>query len=239
MKPSVYIETTIPSYLTARPSRDVIRLAHQLATREWWDRRADYELYTSRLVWTECQRGDAEAARDRLATLDGIPLIAYTPQVQILADELIRLVPLPPKAASDAIHIAIAAMHGIDILLTWNCAHIANVVLQPRIAAACLAAGCVAPTLATPLQIPPARSFPMIDTDILAEIRAVREEFARAHDYDLAKMSHALMMLDRESDRPVVSRPPRTPGDANALVLEMRQAMSKNLLTGGISNEAA
>src|SRR5437588_9710250 len=73
MKPTVYVETTIPSYLTAWPSRDLVRAAHQQITREWWARRDRFDLYASRLVVQECQGGDPEAAADRLAALAGIP----------------------------------------------------------------------------------------------------------------------------------------------------------------------
>src|SRR2546430_8489882 len=120
MKPSVYVETTVPSYLTAWPSRDLVRAAHQQITREWWARRDGFELYTSRLVVQECQAGDPEAAAERLAALAGIPLLEQETDLADLAAALLRDVPLPAKAA-DALHIATAAVHGMQYLLTWNC----------------------------------------------------------------------------------------------------------------------
>lgn len=153
MRPSVYIETTIPSYLAARPSQDVVRSAHQQITREWWRRRSEFELFSSRLVIGECQAGDPQAAADRLAVLAGISLLEQIDPVADLAEALIRDVPLPPKAAADALHIAIAAVHGIEYLLAWNCTHIANVVLRPRIEGVCLAAGYQPPLICTPEEL--------------------------------------------------------------------------------------
>src|SRR5205823_7388906 len=94
MRPTVYIETTIPSYLTAWPSRDLVRAAHQQITQEWWSQRALFELYSSRLVVRECQAGDPEAAAQRLEALRGIPLLEQTAEVGSLAQALLRGVPL-------------------------------------------------------------------------------------------------------------------------------------------------
>lgn len=121
MRPRVYVETTIPSYLTAWPSRDLLRAAHQQVTREWWDRRDAFDLFISPLVLVECQAGDPTAAAVRLAAVAGLPLLDPTEEVAALADALARAVPVPPRAAADAIHIAMAAVHGMQYLLTWNC----------------------------------------------------------------------------------------------------------------------
>src|SRR5205814_1475831 len=101
MKPRIYIETTIPSYLTAWPSRDLVRAAHQQITREWWARRDEFELYSSRLVVQECQAGDPQASADRLAALAGLPLLEQTTEAAALAEALIQGVPLPERAAAD------------------------------------------------------------------------------------------------------------------------------------------
>ena len=155
MKPTVYVETTIPSYLTAWPSRDLVRAAHQQITREWWARRDGFDLYLSRLVIQECQAGDALAAVDRLTALAGIPLLEQAVAETELAEALVRDVPLPAKAAADALHIATAAVHGIRYLLTWNCTHIANVALRPQIEAVCRAAGFEPPLICTPEELTP------------------------------------------------------------------------------------
>jgi hypothetical protein len=154
MRSRVYLETTVPSYLAAWPSRDLIRAAHQQITREWWANRHSFELYSSRLVVLECQAGDPQAAAERLATLAGVPLLEQTPEAAVLAEALVRGVPLPERAAADALHIAIAAVHGVDYLLTWNCTHIANVTLRPQIEAVCRAAGYASPLICTPEELP-------------------------------------------------------------------------------------
>jgi predicted nucleic acid-binding protein len=154
MKPTVYIETTIPSYLTAWPSRDLVRAAHQQITREWWGRRDRFELFTSRLVIQECQAGDAQAAIDRIEAIAEVPLLEQDANIVSLAERLLQEVPLPARAAADALHIATAAIHGMQYLLTWNCTHIANVVLRPQIEAVCRSAGYEAPLICTPEQLP-------------------------------------------------------------------------------------
>src|SRR3954469_12588649 len=114
MKPRVYVETTIPSCLTAWPSRDLVRAAQQQVTREWWDRRITFDLYVSRMVLVECQAGDATAAAERLAALAGLPVLEPTTEAATLAEALVRDVPLPARAAADALHIAIAAVNGMQ-----------------------------------------------------------------------------------------------------------------------------
>jgi predicted nucleic acid-binding protein len=154
MAQRVYIETTIPSYLTAWPSRSVVRAAHQQLTRQWWEtRREDFDLVVSQLVLDECAAGDADAAEKRLELLRGIPVLAVTEPVGPLAATIIRDLNLPPKAVNDGVHVALAAAHGVEYLLTWNCTHIANAAYRERIAAACVAAGFRAPVVATPEEL--------------------------------------------------------------------------------------
>jgi hypothetical protein len=153
MKPTVYLETTIPSYLTAWPSRDVVRAGEQQVTRDWWARRSEFELRVSSLVLLECGAGDADAASLRLAAVEGVPVLAQTPEAETLADALLREVPLPEKASADALHIAVAAVHGVSYLLTWNCTHIANAALRPRIEASCRRMGYEPPVICTPMEL--------------------------------------------------------------------------------------
>lgn len=101
----------------------------------------------------ECTAGDAEAAARRLARVRELQLLDIGPEVTDLARSLVTSIPLPPRAAADALHIAIAARHGIDYLLTWNCAHIANAELRPRIEHACIAHGYTPPILCTPEEL--------------------------------------------------------------------------------------
>ena len=210
MKPRVYLETTIPSYLTTWPSRDLIRAAHQQLTREWWDRRAGFDLFISRSVVTECRAGDPDAAAARMAALVGLPLLEQSEDVGALAEALVRGVPLPPQAAADALHIATAAVHGMDYLVTWNCAHIANVILRPRIEALCQARGHTPPLIlyAGRISRTPGGTV-MIEDDIIREIRATREAFAAANGYDVRAMAATLREMDRLGSERVVRLSPK------------------------------
>jgi predicted nucleic acid-binding protein len=153
-QPRVYLETTIISYLTAHPSRDLIVAAHQQLTHQWWEnRRADFELYASQLVVQESSAGDAAMAKRRLEILDPLPLLTVTQDAVDLARALTVRGPLPKKAALDALHIAVAAVHGTDFLLTWNCKHIANAQMQTAVAAKCRAAGYEPPVICTPEEL--------------------------------------------------------------------------------------
>jgi hypothetical protein len=153
-KPTPYLETSVISYLAALPSRDPVTARNQQITREWWDaRRMDYELRTSEFVTEEAEQGDLVYARRRLALLEGIRVVAAEPPAGRLASELLRSVPLPEKAAHDAAHIAIAAVGGMEYLLTWNCKHIANPRLQTRIRQVVRKAGFVEPVLCTPAEL--------------------------------------------------------------------------------------
>jgi len=154
MKKRVYIETTIPSYLTAWPSRDLIIAAHQQITRDWWqNERVEYELYLSAPVLRESAGGDEEAARLRLESLAEIVELAVTEEAESLADSLRLAVPLPERAAVDALHISVATVSGMDYLLTWNCTHIANATLRSRIESVCRSQGYAAPIICTPEEL--------------------------------------------------------------------------------------
>jgi predicted nucleic acid-binding protein len=154
MKPKIYIETTIPSYLTARPSRDLIRAAHQEITREWWeDRRSAFELFVSQAVIQEAGAGDPTAAAERLALLTDLPVLVIATEVESFGQELLHRLPLPLKAAVDALHISYAAVYGMDYLLTWNCKHIANATLRKRIITVCESSGYTPPLICTPEEL--------------------------------------------------------------------------------------
>ncbi len=154
MKPSVYLETTIISYLAAWPSRDLVLAGHQQLTRDWWEtRRGEYDLCISEAVVQELQDGDPDAATRRLALVDGIRLIFVTPENLALAVEMARRSGLPAKAGIDALHVTLAAAHKIDFLMTWNCKHIAGAGFRPRIESACRAIGLHPPVIATPMDM--------------------------------------------------------------------------------------
>ncbi|MEI7923745.1 MAG: type II toxin-antitoxin system VapC family toxin [Planctomycetota bacterium] len=150
----VYVETTIVSYLTARPSRDLIIAAHQQITHEWWETcQENYELCVSELVLDEAGAGDAQAAQERLIVLQTMLVIETTTEALRLAEDLLRAGALPRKAAVDALHIAIAATKAIPYLLTWNCRHLANATMRPVIEAVCIAKGFKAPIICTPEEL--------------------------------------------------------------------------------------
>jgi predicted nucleic acid-binding protein len=154
MKPRLYLETTIPSYLVARPSKDLRLAADQQATREWWDqRRHDFDLFVSEVVVSEAGRGDSECAATRLEKLRHIPILDPLPAGEQLAERLLTEGIIPPVAADDAIHLGFAAAHKMDYLLTWNCRHINNRALQRRIEHACVACGLICPVICTPTEL--------------------------------------------------------------------------------------
>ncbi|WP_437953677.1 type II toxin-antitoxin system VapC family toxin [Sorangium sp. So ce296] len=155
MRPRVYVETSILSYLTALPSRDIIQAARQQVTIGWWARRDEFELFLSDPVLTEARRGDPAAAARRLGAAAGIAVLAGTEEAETLAAILIKRAAMPPKAIVDAAHVAIAAVHGLDFLLTWNCTHIANATMRPRIESVCRDSGFRPPVICTPDELPP------------------------------------------------------------------------------------
>jgi predicted nucleic acid-binding protein len=154
MKPTVYLETTFISYLTARPSRDLLVAGHQQVTRDWWEQCADqYDLHASEVVTSEAGSGDKGAAEKRLEALQSVSFLELTEEVRALARELLRRKAVPREAEEDALHIAVAAVHGMDYLLTWNCAHIANARMKHAIEAVCLSLGYEAPVICTPEEL--------------------------------------------------------------------------------------
>lgn len=149
--PRLYIETTIPSYLTARRSRDLRLAAHQEVTEEWWsDHRHEYDLYISDLVLDEAGDGDAEFASARVASLAGIQILDVTEEVDELAGRLLAGGLIPAKAVQDAFHVAVSAVHEMDFLLTWNCTHINNVNIIRRMERICAEAGFACPVICSP-----------------------------------------------------------------------------------------
>ena len=151
MKPKLYLESTIPSYYVARPSRDLIMAAQQQMTREWWmRRRKDFDIYVSQVVIDEVVAGDREMARQRRELLKPFGQLELSPEATSLAVALIRSGPLPRKATRDALHIAVSAVHEMQFLLTWNCRHIANAEMLRKIQSVCLERGFNCPVVCTP-----------------------------------------------------------------------------------------
>jgi predicted nucleic acid-binding protein len=131
---TVYIETSIISHVTARPGTDVQIAAIQQQAQEWWfKKRQNFELVTSQLVIDEASRGDRLAASERLRLLDGLPTVPINDSVRALALAIVSESIIPQKAAADALHVAAAAVAGVQYLLTLNCRHIANAHELPRV----------------------------------------------------------------------------------------------------------
>ena len=144
-------QSTIPSYVVARPARDLLQAARQQLTKDWWDlKREKHELFTSQVVLDEITAGEAAMARQRLKLLRGVPLLEPSASANDLGREILRSGLLPASADSDAAHIALATVHEMDIPLTWNCRHIANVAIQQRLRRLAEQNGYTLPALATP-----------------------------------------------------------------------------------------
>jgi predicted nucleic acid-binding protein len=154
MSETVYIETSVIGYLTARFTKNLIIAANMETTRDWWEnRRHDFNLYISQAVLDEVAAGDSEIANKRLELLENFELLSINETVITLAEQFINKSNLPSKAATDAIHIALATIHGIDYLLTWNCKHIANAQIQKKLAQVSLDFGYEMPTICTPYEL--------------------------------------------------------------------------------------
>ncbi|XZE18295.1 type II toxin-antitoxin system VapC family toxin [Pirellulaceae bacterium SH449] len=154
MKRSAYLETTIIGYLAMRNSRDVRVAANQLSTREWWDdHRPDFDIFVSQFVLDECDQGEPTAADERRIYLKNIPVLDMNQAVEQLAEAIAMELQIPPKARIDAFHISMAAVHGVQFLLTWNCKHIANPEHRPRIERACRDRGIEVPLICTPFDM--------------------------------------------------------------------------------------
>ena len=154
MRPTVYIETSLVSYLVARPSRDVVIAGYQQVTREWWTNARDrFELVASELVVKEARAGDAQAARARVELLESVTLLDATEDAVALTRKLLDLGAVPRKAADDAAHIAIAVTNGVDYLVTWNFRHIANAAMRSRIESVCRSVGYQPTTICTPNEL--------------------------------------------------------------------------------------
>lgn len=151
---SVYIETSIPSYLTARPSKDVRAAAWQQITYQWWEEeRQKYELFISELVIAEASEGHPEAVSRRLNALENIAQLSIDEEMGDLATIIMTGGGIPANSEADALHVAIAAIQRIDYLLTWNCRHINNAITKPIIRKLCEQAGYSCPEICSPLEL--------------------------------------------------------------------------------------
>jgi hypothetical protein len=154
MKSKVYVETSVISYLTARPSRDILVAANQQVTQEWWqEHREKFDLYVSQLVEQEVSFGDAEAILKRQEALAGCTFLDITGEAVELAEKLIEQNAIPRQAAEDALHIAVATVSGMDYLLTWNFRHIANAARRASVEFVCRLNDYEPPVICSPMEL--------------------------------------------------------------------------------------
>ncbi|MBE9122477.1 type II toxin-antitoxin system VapC family toxin [Tychonema sp. LEGE 07199] len=154
MSETLYIETSILGYLTARSTKNLILAANIEVTKDWWEyRRSAFTMYISQAVLNEVAQGDTEIGVQRMELLRGVPLLELNRAVRDLASQFLTRSNLPPKAHIDAIHIAAATVHGLDYLLTWNCKHIANAQIQGKLAEISFDCGYELPILCTPYEL--------------------------------------------------------------------------------------
>jgi hypothetical protein len=154
MRPTLYIETTIPSYLVARPARNPLVAGQQRATKQWWRlRRSDFDLFTSQFVINESALGESRMATKRLQALSGIARLDVTNEIDVFARQILKHSVLPPNAAVDAFHIAVATVNGMHFLLTWNCTHINNREIIPVVERIASDMGYRLPVICTPLEL--------------------------------------------------------------------------------------
>ena len=153
-KKTVYIETSIVSYLTARPTSDLLAAAWQKITLDWWEtQRKRFNLYTSDVAVEEAGKGNREAAARRLEALSGIPILPITEAAIVLSEVLVQDGALPANALDDALQLALAAAHGVDYLLTWNCRHLDNAETKPIMRHVCTINGHTCPEICTPQEL--------------------------------------------------------------------------------------
>ena len=150
----IYIESTIPSYVVARPARDLLQAARQQLTKVWWDlKRAWHELFTSQVLLDEIASGESAMAQQRLDEMAQIKLLDLTDEANSLTKDILASGLLPAEADRDAAHIALPTVHEMDILLSWNCRHIANAAIQARLRRLVEKSGFALPVLCTPEEL--------------------------------------------------------------------------------------
>jgi predicted nucleic acid-binding protein len=154
MKKRIYLETTVVSYLTAEPSRDIVIAGHQNATRELWpDLSTKYETYVSALLFEEAKRGDQTQAQARLSAVQPFPMLDIDDEARSLAEKIILLKGVPAKYPEDALHIAVAAVNGIEVIITWNFAHLNNPFIRKVVRAIVEGEGYECPEICSPEEL--------------------------------------------------------------------------------------
>jgi hypothetical protein len=151
---TVYLETTFVSYLVALPARDLVTAAHQQVTRDWWQqRRKHFHCVVSQVVIDEISVGDESEIKKRLDIVEPLDILAGSPDAESLTQAIMDAGVLPAKAVRDAAHIAVASVHRVQYLLTWNCKHLANAQISRRVQKVCDQQGFEMPLICTPEEL--------------------------------------------------------------------------------------
>ena len=154
LKPTLYLETTIPSYLAARPSRDIIVAGHQQITHEWWEEeRRKFQLYISQPVLLETKAGDPHVALSRMNYLEGIDILPTHKEIEYIASKYLSVLGIPEKCILDSIHLAYAVFYNLDYLLTWNCKHLAHGEIRKKLKQYNHSIGLETPEILTPNEL--------------------------------------------------------------------------------------
>lgn len=153
MKAKIYIETSVVSYLTARPSHDLTTASRQATTRDLWENLAKFEAYASDLVVGEAEKGHPEAAASRLKEIERIPLLEITNEAERLASALIAGSAIPESEPEDALHLGIAASTGMDVVVTWNFKHLNNPFTRLLVRQVIENAGYICPEICSPEEL--------------------------------------------------------------------------------------
>jgi predicted nucleic acid-binding protein len=154
MKKRVYIETTVVSYFASRPSRDIIVAGHQETTRDLWpDLTVKYETYISAIVYEEAGKGDLDQVKMRLAAIEAFPMLDIDEEARFLAERIIAGRGIPAEYPEDALHIAVAAVNGIDVLVTWNFAHLNNPFTRRAVRSIVEREGYLCPEICSPQEL--------------------------------------------------------------------------------------
>ena len=207
MKESVYIESSVISYLTSRPSRDLVIAYRQHVTLDWWEnQRADFELVVSSLVCEEIQEGEPEASQNGIKAIEEIEILDVAEKSIELAELLMLENVFSAGCGNDALHLAIAATQEIDYLLTWNFKQLNNAQKKNKLFNIVSFAGYRCPQLCSPEGIGVSE---MIDDPIIEEIRKGREEHAKQFDYDLDLIFADLQEKEKKSKHNFVNPGPK------------------------------
>ena len=205
MKPTVYVETSVVSCYTARPSRDIVVLAHQEITRRWWERaRERFTFVVSELVVQEVKAGDPQTAKSGLQAIEGLALLEHTPLCDEVAERYLGELPLPEHAA---LHLATASVHAADYLVSWNVAHVANALIRKNLARTNASRGLSTPIICTPEAMQ--EETDIVDDPIVKEVRETRKKLFEEAGGTMEGFCEMLRRKEKERKWPTLRRPAR------------------------------